>query len=73
VSSFGFKARLFLLFDFVNRSAISRFVVVLVTIVTPHIGSLNILRRLLLIFFMLSIGSEAGLTRLIFSDIQYGM
>jgi hypothetical protein len=37
---------LFLLFDFGDCSAISRFVVVLVTIVTPHAGSLRILRRL---------------------------
>jgi hypothetical protein len=46
--SFGFKASLvvFLLFKFGNCSAISRVVVALVTIVTPHIGPLMILRRL---------------------------
>jgi hypothetical protein len=36
-SSFGFKVILFLLFKFVNCSAISGVVVVLVTIVTPHV------------------------------------
>jgi hypothetical protein len=45
-SSFGFKASLFLVFKFGNFSAISRVVVVLVTIVTPHVGPLMILRRL---------------------------
>jgi enterochelin esterase-like enzyme len=47
-SSFGFKVSLvvFLLFEFGNCSAISRVVVVLVTIVTPHVGPLMILRRL---------------------------
>jgi hypothetical protein len=45
-SSFGFKASLFLLFKFDYCSAISRVVVVLVTIVTPHVGLLMILRRL---------------------------
>jgi hypothetical protein len=47
-SSFGFKARLvvFLLFKFGDCSAISRVVVVLVTIVTPHVGPFMILRRL---------------------------
>jgi hypothetical protein len=45
-SSFGFKANLFLMFKFGNCSAISGVVVVLVTIVTPHIGPLMILRRL---------------------------
>jgi hypothetical protein len=44
--SFGFKASLILLFKFGNCSAISRVVVVLVTIVSPHIGPLMILRRL---------------------------
>jgi hypothetical protein len=44
--SFGFKVRLFLLFEFGNCSAISRVVVVLVTIVTPHVGPLIIFRRL---------------------------
>jgi hypothetical protein len=44
-SSFGFKAS-FLLFKFGNCSAISRVVVVLVTIVTPHVGILMILRRI---------------------------
>jgi hypothetical protein len=47
-SSFGFKASLvvFLMFKFGNCSAISRVVVVLVTIVTPHVRTLMILRRL---------------------------
>jgi hypothetical protein len=47
-SSFGFKASLvvFLLFKFGNLSAISRFVVVLVTVLTPNVGPLMILRRL---------------------------
>jgi hypothetical protein len=48
-SSFGFKASLFLLLKFGDCSAISRVVVVvvlLVTIVTPHVGPLMILRRL---------------------------
>jgi hypothetical protein len=47
-SGFGFKASLvvFLLFKFGNHSAISRVVVVLVTIVTPHVGPLMIFRRL---------------------------
>jgi hypothetical protein len=45
-SSFGFKASLFLLFKFDNRSAISCVVVVLVTIVTPNVGPIMILRRL---------------------------
>jgi hypothetical protein len=45
-SSFGFKASLFLLFKFGDCSAISRVVVVLVTIVIPHVGPLMILRRL---------------------------
>jgi hypothetical protein len=46
--SFSFKSRLviFLLFKFGNCSAISRVVVVLVTIVAPHVGPLMILRRL---------------------------
>jgi hypothetical protein len=43
---FGFLAKLFLLFEFGNRSTISRFIVVLVIIVTPHVGLLMILRRL---------------------------
>jgi hypothetical protein len=40
--SFGFKVSLvlFLLFKFGNRSAISRVVVVLVTILTSHVGPL---------------------------------
>jgi hypothetical protein len=42
-SSFGFKASLFLLFKFGNCSAISRVVVILVTIVTPHVGPLEFL------------------------------
>jgi hypothetical protein len=46
-SSFGFKVSLFLLFKFGNRSAIIRVeVVVLVTIVTPHVGPLMILEYL---------------------------
>jgi hypothetical protein len=47
-TSFGFKASLvlFLLIEFGDCSAISRVVVVLVTIVTPHVGSHTILRRL---------------------------
>jgi hypothetical protein len=45
-SSFGFEASLFLLFKFGNCTAISRVVVGLVTIVTPHVGPLMILRRL---------------------------
>jgi hypothetical protein len=46
--SSGFKANLvvFLLFKFSNCSAISRVVVVLVSIVTPHVGPLMIFRRL---------------------------
>jgi hypothetical protein len=46
--NFGLKASLvvFLLFKFGNCSALSRVVVVLVTIVTPHVGTLMILRRL---------------------------
>jgi hypothetical protein len=48
-SSFGLKESLvvFLLFKFGDCSAMSRVVVVLVTIVTPHVGPLMILRRLL--------------------------
>jgi hypothetical protein len=45
-SSFGIKASLFLLSKFGNCSAISRVVVVLVTIVIPHVGLLMIFRRL---------------------------
>jgi hypothetical protein len=45
-SSFGFKASLFLLFKFGDCTAISHVVVVLVTIVTPHVGPLMIFRRL---------------------------
>jgi hypothetical protein len=46
--SFGFKASLvlFLLFKFGNCSEIRLVVVVFVTIVTPHVGPLMILRRL---------------------------
>jgi hypothetical protein len=44
--SFGFKESLFLVFKFGNYYAIIRVVVVLVTIVTPHVGPLMILRRL---------------------------
>jgi hypothetical protein len=46
--SFGFKASLviFLLIKFGNCSSISHVVVVLVTIVTPHVGPLMIFRRL---------------------------
>jgi hypothetical protein len=68
--SFGFKASLvlFLLFKFGNFSAISRVVVVLVTIVTPHVGPLMILRRLSYTTgkdFLLSTGSEEGLGPLV--------
>jgi hypothetical protein len=47
-SSFGFKASLFLflLFKFGDCSEISRVVVVLVTIVTLHVGPFMIFRRL---------------------------
>jgi hypothetical protein len=45
-SIFGFKESLFLVFKFGNCSEIIRVVVVLVTIVTPHVGHLMILRRL---------------------------
>jgi hypothetical protein len=45
-SSFGFKVSLFLLFEIGNCSAISRVVVVLVTIMTPHVGPLMMFRRL---------------------------
>jgi hypothetical protein len=45
-SRFGFKARLFLLFELGNCSAISLVVVVLVIIVTPHVVCPRILRRL---------------------------
>jgi hypothetical protein len=44
--NFVFKASLFLLFKSGNYFAISRVVVILVTIVTPHVGPLMILRRL---------------------------
>jgi hypothetical protein len=43
---YGFKASLLLLFEIGNCSAISFFVVVLVTIVTTHVVSLKILRIL---------------------------
>jgi hypothetical protein len=68
-SSFGLKDSLFLLFKFGNCSAISRVVVVLVTIVTPHVGPVKILRRL-----AYTTGSEEGLgplVRLIFSVGSY--
>jgi hypothetical protein len=47
-SSFEFKSSLvvFLLFKFDNCSAISRVVIVLVTIVIPNVGTLMIFRRL---------------------------
>jgi hypothetical protein len=45
-SSFDFNLSLFLLFKFGNCSAISRVVVVLDTIVTPHVGPLMMFRRL---------------------------
>jgi hypothetical protein len=47
-SSFGFKVSLaiFLLFKFGDCSTISRVVVVLVTIVTPNVGPLMMLRSL---------------------------
>jgi hypothetical protein len=44
-SSFGFRISLFLLFEFGNGYTFSRVVVVLVTIVSPHVGPLIILRR----------------------------
>jgi hypothetical protein len=79
-SSFGFKASLviFLLFKFGNCSAISRVVVVLVKIVTPHVGPLMIIRRLSYTTgnrygFLLSTGSEerfGPLVRLIFSKLS---
>jgi hypothetical protein len=79
-SNFDFKASLvlFLLFQFSNCSAISRVVVVVVTIVTPHVGPLMILRRLVYTTgkdtpFLLSTGSEARLgplVRLIFSKFS---
>jgi hypothetical protein len=61
-SSLVFKASLvlFLLFKFGNCSVISRVVVVLVTIVTPHVGPLMILRR-----FSYTTGSEEGLEPLV--------
>jgi hypothetical protein len=63
-SSFGFKKSLFLLIKCNAYSAISRFVVVLVTIVTPHVGRLSILGRVAYITgkrFLLSTGSVARL------------
>jgi hypothetical protein len=79
-SSFGHKASLvlFLLFKFVDFSAISRVVVVLVTIVTHMLDSLSFLEDLptLLVTeckFLLSTGSEEGLgplVRLIFSKFS---
>jgi hypothetical protein len=62
-SSFGFKASLylFLLFKFGKCYAISRVVVVLVTILTSHVECLRILRRLAYTTgnrFLLSTGSE---------------
>jgi hypothetical protein len=45
-SSFGFKASPFMLFKFGDCSAISRVVVVLVTIVTSHVEHLMIFRIL---------------------------
>jgi hypothetical protein len=77
-SSFGFKASLFLLFKFGDCSAIRRVVVVLVTIMTSHVGPLWFLEDLptLLvteILFLLSTGIEEGLgplLRLIFSKFS---
>jgi hypothetical protein len=43
---FGFKASLFLLFELGNCSKISYVVIVLVAIVTPHVGFLGIVRIL---------------------------
>jgi hypothetical protein len=43
-SSYGFKARLFLLIKVGDCSAINRVVILLVTIVTPHVGTLMIFR-----------------------------
>jgi hypothetical protein len=45
-SSFGFKTRIFLLFELANYFEISHVMVVLVTIVIPHVVLLRILRRL---------------------------
>jgi hypothetical protein len=45
-SALASKQAFFLLFKFGNCSAISRVVVVLVTIVTPHVGTLMMFRRL---------------------------
>jgi hypothetical protein len=69
--SFDFKAIPFLLFKFGYCSAIIYVVVVLVTIVTPHIGPLRI--TLMQTGFLLSTGSEAllaPLVRLIFSKFS---
>jgi hypothetical protein len=66
-SRIGFKASLFLLFKFGDCSAISRVVVVLVTIVTPHVGPLMMFRRFAYTtdnrfkIFLLSTGSEEGI------------
>jgi hypothetical protein len=73
-SSFDFKVSLFLLFKFGNCSAISRVMVVLVTIVTPYVGLFVILRRLAYTtgniftfsyYLLVSIGSEEGLVPLV--------
>jgi hypothetical protein len=45
-AKFGFKLSLFLLFEFGNRSEISRVVVFVVTTLTPFDGRLRILRRI---------------------------
>jgi hypothetical protein len=50
-SNFGFKARLFLLFKFGYCSTIGRVVVILVTIVTPHVGILRVTERHFLIIY----------------------
>jgi hypothetical protein len=68
-SILGFKAILFLPIKFGDFSAIRRVVVILVTIVTPHVGLLRILRRLDNtngeVFLFFSTGSVAGLGRLV--------
>jgi hypothetical protein len=64
-SSIGFKESLFLLLKFGDFSAISRVLVVLVTIVKPHVGPLRILRRFVYTIgnrnsFLLSTGTVVG-------------
>jgi hypothetical protein len=64
-SSIGFKESHFLLLKFGDFSAISRVLVVLVTIETPHVGPLRILRRFVYTIgnrnsFLLSTGTVVG-------------